>query len=140
MQHNVGIPMGTNYAPLLANLLISVFVPTKTDFIKLHHEWRMWCMNYIPPEHMWSPPFRLSVDYDHYTLFHSVIFFYTLLSFLWSLLLPFRSCQFTLTCMPSPFILCQIHWAIFDLLYPLLPLSCVVVRCTHNRCFGHASV
>jgi hypothetical protein len=46
----------------------------------------------------------------------------------------------SLTCMPSPFILCQIHLAIFDLLYPLLPLSCVVVCCTHDRCFGHASV
>jgi hypothetical protein len=28
--------MGTNYAPLIANLLISVFVPTKTDFILGH--------------------------------------------------------------------------------------------------------
>ena len=28
--------MGTNYAPLIANLLISVFVPTKTDFIQGH--------------------------------------------------------------------------------------------------------
>ena len=35
-QHNVGIPMGTNCAPLLADLLISVFVPAKTYFILGH--------------------------------------------------------------------------------------------------------
>ena len=84
--------------------------------------------------------FRLSVDCDHHTLFYSFIFFYTILSFLWSLLLPVWSCQFTLTCISSPFILCQIHLATFDLLYPLLPLSCLVVWCTHIRCFLHVSV
>jgi hypothetical protein len=84
--------------------------------------------------------FRLSVDCDQYALFYSVISFYTILSFLWALLLPAWSCQFTLTCISSPFILCQIHLATFDFLYPLLPLSCVVVWCTHIRCFGHVSV
>jgi hypothetical protein len=84
--------------------------------------------------------FRLSVDCDHHTLFYSFIFFYTILSFLWSLLLPVWSCQFTLTCISSRFILCQIHLATFDLLYPLLPLSCLVVWCTHIRCFLHVSV
>ena len=84
--------------------------------------------------------FRHSVDCDHYTFFRSVISFYTILSFLWSLLLPSWSCQFTLTCISSPFILCQIPLATFDLLCPLLPLSCVVVWCTHIRCFGHVSV
>jgi hypothetical protein len=53
----------------------------------------------------------------------------------WSLLLPFRSCQFTLTCMPSPFILCQIHLAIFDLLYPLLPLPCAASHASFMSLF-----
>jgi len=57
--------------------------------------------------------FRLSVDCDHYTLLYSVMFSYTILSFLWSLLLPSWSCQFTLTCISSPFILCQIQLATF---------------------------
>ena len=84
--------------------------------------------------------FRLPVDCNQYALFYSVISFYTILSFLWALLLPYWSCQFTLTCISSPFILYQIHLATFDFLYPLLPLSCVVVWCTHIRCFGHVSV
>jgi len=35
-QHNVGIPIGTNCIPLLADLFISVFVPAKTYFILGH--------------------------------------------------------------------------------------------------------
>lgn len=78
--------------------------------------------------------FRLSIDCDHCTLFYSVIAFYTILSFLRSLLFPSWSCQFTLTCIWSPFIICQIYLVTFDLLYPLLPLSCVVVCYTPIRC------
>jgi hypothetical protein len=77
-----------------------------------------WCyFSFVTNPVIWVAAFHLSWDAlvwilslfmrDHYALCYSVIFFYTLLSFLWSLLLPFRSCQFTLTCMPSPFILCQ---------------------------------
>jgi hypothetical protein len=33
IQHNVGIPMGTNCAPLLADILISIFVPVELNSI-----------------------------------------------------------------------------------------------------------